>query len=165
MKKTLVLVRHGKPERGAAGQEDAERALTPQGRAALAAPDGFPRIFANLTAEERDGAQLWVSPALRTRQTADEIERALGALPRSEHGCLWEQDIDDFLAEVAASDAGCIVAVGHVPFMNIALELLTGEHPGFTPGSVAAVSLPDGFDAARPDRTGRLLWFEPGPHA
>lgn len=192
MGKTLVLVRHGKPERGGTGQPDADRSLTPEGQAALAAPDGFPRIFANLSQTERAAAELWVSPALRARQTADEVERALAsldtpdtssvsnetaastqpcapsaaqALPRSKHESLWEQDIDGFLEELAASSAECVIAVGHIPFMNVTLELLTGENPGFTPGSVAAVALPDNFDPARPDRSGHLIWFERGPRA
>ena len=171
MEKTLVLVRHGKPEHGAIGMPDADRALTPEGAAALAAPDGFPRIFAHLTEAELDTAELWVSPALRARQTADAIEDALRhvdtadskALPRSEHESLWEQDLSGFLQEVAQRDAGCIVAVGHIPFMNEALEFLTGETSGFTPGTVAAVRLPHGFEAARASRSGQLLWYERGP--
>lgn len=165
MEKTLVLVRHGKPERGTAGMPDVDRALTEEGRAALVAPDGFPRIFARLEDAGHECVELWVSPALRARQTADAVEDAISRVQRTEHESLWEQDIDGFLQEVAESDAGCIVAVGHVPFMNETLELLCGECPGFTPGSVAAVALPDGFDPAAPDHAGRLLWFEPGPRA
>ena len=67
MDRTLILVRHGRAERAQPGMADADRSLTPDGLAALAAPDGFARSFSLLGAEERTAALIWTSPALRAR--------------------------------------------------------------------------------------------------
>ena len=54
-----------------------------------------------------------------------------------------------------------IVAVGHIPFMEDVLERLTGECISFTPGSVAAVTLPGSSRAQVPE--GDVLWYVRGP--
>ena len=144
MARTLILVRHGKAQKPQLGLTDADRALVPGAAEALAAT--YRTAFALLRGME--SAELWVSPALRARQTAAQVSRALvgngvkiGA--NRELPCLLEQDADAFhkLIEQSAEDA-CIVAVGHIPFMEDVLERLTGECISFTPGSVAAVTLP-----------------------
>lgn len=161
MVETLILVRHGKAEPGSPSLPDIERALTETGRAALAAPEGFPTSFAQLEAVDRERAELWVSPALRARQTAQEVLAVIGERPLIEHESLWEQDGVAFLEELAASDAQTVIAVGHIPFMNELLDWLTGEALSFSPGSVAAIRLAPAADAR--ELGGTLLWLRKLP--
>ena len=162
MVSTLILVRHGKAEHGGPGVPDIERQLTDAGRAALAGPEGFPASFSQLSEEERDEAELWVSPAVRAEQTAEEILVVIGDRPMREHESLWEQDQIAFLQEVAASDARMVIAVGHIPFMNDMLDWLTDDASlSFSPGAVAAVRMDPGQTAA--DCHGTLMWFAKGP--
>lgn len=162
MVETLILVRHGKAEPGG-GRPDIERPLTDAGRAALAAPDGFPAIFARLDDDVREQAELWVSPALRARQTAEEVAAVIGGRPLIEHESLWEQDGVAFLEELAASGARSVIAVGHIPFMNELLDWLTGEAESFSPGSVAAIRLSPTGSAN--ELGGTLLWLLKVPKA
>lgn len=162
MVSTLILVRHGKAERGGLDLPDIERPLTEAGRSALAGPEGFPATFAMLDDETRSEAELWVSPALRARQTAEEIVSVIGERPLEEHESLWEQDEAAFLDEVAASDARAVIAVGHIPFMNDVLDWITDDASfSFSPGAVAAIRMNPGqtADGCR----GTLLWFAKGP--
>lgn len=161
MVETLILVRHGKAEPGSAALPDIERELTPAGRAALAAPAGFPTIFAQLDATVRAEAELWVSPARRARQTAEEVAGVIGERELIEHESLWEQDGVTFLDELAASGARSVIAVGHIPFMDELLDWLTGEDLSFSPGSVAAIRLAPAASAR--DLGGTLLWFSKVP--
>ena len=163
MVETLVLVRHGKAEPGSPTLPDIERSLTSAGRAALAAPEGFPTIFARLDGPMREQAELWVSPALRARQTAEEVAAVIGARPLIEHESLWEQDGVAFLDELAAADARTVIAVGHIPFMNELLDWLTGEAERFSPGGVAAIRLSPTRSAS--ELGGTLLWTAKAPKA
>ena len=155
MARTLVLIRHGKPEPKGPGMEDFDPALTPEGAAALDAADGLARSLALLSDADRAAAVVWTSPALRARQTAGAASRALGGAPIEEHASLWEQDNAGFLAELAASDARCVVACGHIPFMDEMAAYLADAALRVTPGAAAAIS----FDGAPTPRSCRLEWF------
>lgn len=161
MVRTLILVRHGRPEAPSAGVADASRELTPAGAAALDAPAGFPRTFSLLGEGERAGAAIWSSTAARALQTARAASRALGGAPVEEHPSLWEQDNAGFLAELKAADAPLVVAVGHIPFMNEMAAWLTGVPLAFKPGGAAAIELGPSLDGG----SGKLLWFVQGPEA
>ena len=173
MARTLLLVRHGKAERGRAGLPDEERSLVPGAAEALAA--SYPATFSLLKelpagqaiAAAETPIQLWVSPALRARQTADCVATALEACdlpvgPAQEHASLLYQNREAFYQELSATPADAtIIAVGHIPFMEDVLERLTGCAIAFKPGSVAAVSLSGDPDSRASE--GRLLWFVGGP--
>lgn len=159
MNRTLILVRHGRAERAQAGMADEARSLTPEGQAALVAPNGFPRTFSLLAQDERAQAVIWASPALRAQQTAQAVASALGEQPIKALPCLFEQNRDAFLDELSACEASCIVAVGHIPFMERMTEYLCGAQLDFTPGAVACIRLDDTLDACESD----LLWFVQGP--
>ncbi len=163
MARTLILVRHGKAEKPWLGLKDADRALVPGAAAALEAT--YKTTFSLLRGTE--SAELWVSPALRARQTASQVSRALvrsgvkiGAT--RELPCLLEQDDDAFQTLLEQTpDGACIVAVGHIPFMEDELADLTGVDLSFAPGSVAAVHL---AGSPRHAAAGaELLWFVRGP--
>lgn len=158
MAKTVLLVRHGKPQ--AAGElPDKERPLTPEGLSALESPEGFARIAGLLAEPQRSAAVIWSSPAVRATQTAQVMAKALGGRPIEIHPCLWEQDPLAFQRELAAAQAPCVIAVGHIPFMDRMTEHLCGAQLPFKPGAVAAIQL----DQQLHPGASNLLWFVQGP--
>ena len=161
MVKTLILVRHGKPQPAAPDIPDFDRTLTVEGIAARAAPHGFARTFSLLSNEQRRDAVIWSSPAVRAMQTAQQVSDALGGKPVVEKSCLWYQESGTFLNEVEASDATCLIAVGHIPFMNEMTAYLTGSAISFTPGAAAAIELAHEIDLG----SGTLSWYVQGPAA
>lgn len=163
MARTIVLVRHGKAQGARPGLSDSERPLVPGAAEALA--EALPRAFALLDAGD-EAARVWVSPALRACQTADEVTAALDAngvsYATEERDYLFYQDQEAFLDDIEDTpDDSVIVAVGHIPFMEDVLERLTGECISFTPGSVAAVTLPGPPRTQIPE--GDVLWYVRGP--
>ena len=163
MARTIILVRHGKAEKSQLGLADEDRALVPHAAEALA--DTYRTAFSLLRGI--DAAELWVSPALRARQTAAQVSQALVGngvrlSPNRELPCLLEQDAETFdeLLSQTPEDA-CVIVVGHIPFMEDELAKLTGTEVSFVPGSVAAVRLAD--DPRHCAGDGELLWFVRGP--
>ena len=161
MVETLILVRHGKAEGPSPDRPDIERNLTPEGAAALAGPDGFARTFSLMSDADRADARIWASSAVRAHQTAQEVARAIGDRAIEEHGSLWEQENAAFLAELAAADARCVIAVGHIPFMDEMASFLTGVSLSFKPGGAAAIALDPELGAC----SSQLMWFVQGPRA
>ena len=146
---TLVLVRHGDAE-ASNPEGDKERTLTGAGLRAL--ERAYPQAFARLRGVE--GLTLWVSPAVRALQTAGVVASALGLDPETidAHDSLYEQDEDEFMAEVGAASEPTVIAVGHVPFMERLAHTLTGESVAFHKGAVHALRLGE-----RPGES-ELLW-------
>ena len=165
MARTIILVRHGKAEKAALGTEDIDRSLV-EGAAAALAPT-YRNAFALLGGVHQ--ARLWVSPALRAKQTAAVVSPALvgngvGIAESRELACLLHQDQGALLDELAATpEDACVVAVGHIPFMEDMLARLCGSAIDFAPGSVAAVELEGDPHAGAASASGRLLWFVRGP--
>ena len=154
MGKTLILMRHGKAQSRELGIPDRERTLTRAGKRALAAtlPQDL-RLWGR-----HDATEIWTSPAVRCRQTADALVAALRACGVSasepfERAFLQEQNIDVFLADLLNSDAGCVVCVGHNPFIEEATKLLTGACIHFRPGALAAIEIPDEWTAPSENET------------
>ena len=161
---TVVLVRHGQAQSMADAPSDEMRTLTPAGAQAL--EEAFPRSFALL--EDKDDVELWSSPAVRAMQTAEIASRVLGVDTIEEHPGLFFQDVDGFLEELGARlnarNEGCIVVVGHVPFMDDVCYELSGDAIVFSTGSVAAIELDAQAFASRGQKApGKLLWYVRGP--
>ena len=150
----LVLVRHGKAEKGF-GKFDIDRELTDAGLAALEA--AYPRTFALL---EGENPVIWVSPATRAFQTAMVVADTLGIAhtDMEVHGCIYEQNDAELLAEVDAADDDCIVVVGHIPMMEDLVYDLTGLSIDFSTGAAAALEL-----TGQVLKPAKLLWFVQGP--
>ena len=126
----LVLWRHAEAEDGA---DDLARALTPKGeRQARAMAKWLHRHLPK-------GTRVLVSPALRTRQTA----QALG-WPRQDAAALAPgASADQLLAAAGWPQAqGCVLVVGHQPTL--------GEAAGQLLGTAQGLNL----------RKGGILWFE-----
>lgn len=155
MIKTLVLVRHGNPDRSFEGN-DLDRPLTAAGRRAL--EDAMPRELSLL---DRQGVTVWSSPAKRARQTAEVVCHVLHVSESSikVHECLYRQDQDEFLDQLATAE-GTVVAVGHVPFMEKVFERLCGSRMRFGKGSAACFEFPRGTVAGA-----ELRWYVQGPNA
>lgn len=160
MPRILVLVRHGKPQKVAASGLDLERELTPAGLAAI--QRAYPTTFSLLPPLLPQGvrARVWSSPAVRARQTAAVVADALGCDAREVelHEVLYAQDEQAFLSELDDSGERCVVAVGHIPFMEALPRVLVGLDIDFSAGAACCLQLADG--AAKP---ARLLWFVQGP--
>ncbi len=155
MIRELVLVRHGDAEFYGPEGTDASRRLTKKGRKALETT--YPTTFQVLAG--RDDLHLWVSPAVRAVQTAEVISGSgVDFVDEDMHESLYQQNDDEFLAELEAEGEGCVVAVGHIPFMERMLYELTGDDISFGKGAVACVSFKNG-DLGR----GKLAWFVQGP--
>ncbi len=157
---TVVLVRHGDAKRKAMGQTDFERELTSAGMRSL--EEAFPRTMSLV--DVTSASELWVSPAVRARQTAHIANKTLGIETHREMKCLYDQDGDAFMRELSQTNADVVVVVGHIPFMEDACALLCGQYLGFSTGAAAAISLNDRDvrQLANGRVRGRLLWFVQG---
>ena len=154
MARIVVLVRHGEAKNKKLGQSDFDRELTKKGAEALR--QAFPKTFGLL--EPTDKSELWMSSAIRARQTAEIANQTLGIATIREMPELYNQDHEAFMAELAQTDADLVVVVGHIPFMEDACDMLTHTYLGFSTGAAAAIRVDD-------DLRGRLLWFMQGPNA
>lgn len=148
----VVLVRHGEAKGKKLGQTDFERELTRDGIRAL--KEAFPQTFALV--EPTQASELWVSTAVRARQTADIANETLGIETIREMPALYEQDHEEFMEALAQTNADLVVVVGHIPFMEDACAMLTGTFLGFSTGAAAAIEM-------RNSSRGHLLWFVQGP--
>ena len=142
----VVLVRHGKAESGEEGS-DRERRLTSRGEQDATAAGRW--LAGRLPA----GASVWVSSAVRARQTWEGMAPELPEPGEVRvYDLLYHADapqVVELLTELAAPAA---VVVGHNPTMEGTLRLLADEWRGMRTGAVAVVEV-DG-------RRGRLveLW-------
>ncbi|MBO7701774.1 MAG: CHAD domain-containing protein [Eggerthellaceae bacterium] len=174
MTKTIVIMRHAKAKRPVEGQPDIERPLSEAGKRSMRAtlcdslafwPKGNP------------GAEIWSSPAERTRQTAELLTAACKQKGIDTGGdfelldCLWEGDAAALKEALKATEAETVFIVGHNPFVEDWVRELTGSRIVFATGAMACIAVDvDAFgtpDGAEPDdgRTfpHRLLWFAQGP--
>ncbi|MFL6800126.1 MAG: SixA phosphatase family protein [Xanthobacteraceae bacterium] len=110
----LMLLRHAKAEKGAPGQSDRERRLTPAGRSDAQLIGSYMGRHALLP------QRVLVSPAQRTRETWDCIVPALGATIQAS----YDERLYNALAER-------IIAVAQETPSSIATLLMIGHNPGF----------------------------------
>ena len=169
MRKTLVLVRHGKAVSGSATQDDFERELSEAGKRSLEA--SLPHSLSLLDAPDKE-VKVVSSPAPRAMQTAVLVEKALrGAGFKTEGGVsecgeLWYQDIDGFMGFLSCCKEQTVFAVGHNPFVDNLIEQLTGANLPCATGSMTCIALGSPATcrmAAQGSYENRLLWFAQGP--
>ncbi len=170
--KTLIVMRHGKAMPLEQGQRDMDRSLTRAGMQALEAR--LPHML-RLLETEGNTVHIWASPAKRAQQTAEILAKALekNHIPLKKkiesHDCLWEQDIDKFLAELYACEDELVFAVGHIPFAEDVVDMLTGSTPSFSTGALGCLQVhfadTDESYALPAEDCARLLWFAQGPVA
>ncbi len=137
MKQVFYLIRHGEAERGT-GAPDAERRLTPAGRAAFEA-------LARALAPSLRLARILSSPYRRARQTAGILATATGALVEVESALAAGRCTGPELLALAGAAGGGVALVGHNPEMAEAVILASGADRPVPPGTVAALeSSPQG---------------------
>jgi phosphohistidine phosphatase len=150
----LLLIRHAAAvPRGTAGVPDAERPLTPQGKAKFrVAARGLARVT-------RRPDVLLTSPLPRARLTAEIAALAFEHVAPAIEPALAHSSVDGIVAALKTHPPGTRIAlVGHEPLLGALLARLLGAAQGerlaFEKGGAALVDLPDG-----PAAGGRLLWF------
>lgn len=152
---TVVLIRHGEAKSKRLGETDFDRELTKRGAKALerAFPEYLRMVDTSLASE------LWMSPAVRARQTAEIANKTLHIETHREIPALYEQDQKAFLDQLGQTNADVVVAVGHIPFMEDVAARLCGTYLGFSTGAAAAIEIDDATGR------GTLKWFVQGPRS
>jgi phosphohistidine phosphatase len=152
----LLLVRHAAAlAPGTPGVLDAERPLTPSGRARFSvAARGLVRIVGRVDV-------LVTSPLTRARETAEIAAGAFMHVEPEVEAALAGDRVDAILAALARRPREATVAlVGHEPMLATLLARMVGspdaERFAFKKGGAALVALPDAHAG-----TGRLIWFLP----
>jgi phosphohistidine phosphatase len=151
----LLLIRHAAAGRkGSGGARDADRPLTPRGRARF-------RLAARGLARIADQPDLMLtSPLLRARATAEIAAAAFGKVTSHVEPALGRESVDAVVAALKRCPRDATVAlVGHEPTLSRLLGRLLGVDPdderfAFKKGGAALLDLPHG-----PGATGRLHWF------
>ncbi|MDL2405676.1 histidine phosphatase family protein [Rhizobium calliandrae] len=133
----IYLLRHAKALRPAPGQKDFDRALSDEGFAAA-------EIVAEKAVDKDYKPDLVISStALRCRQTAEAIRRAMG--PSTEFRYvdeLYDATTDGYLEIISSQvSEGSVMLVGHNPTIEATLEALIG-HKAYVS------ALPKGFPTA-----------------
>jgi phosphohistidine phosphatase len=115
----LILWRHAEAFDAEAGESDMERALTPKGQKQAR------RMAEWLTSQLPEGCKILVSPALRTQQTAEPLNRKFKTVPELAPGA----DAEDVLQAANWPHAKePVLVVGHQPTLGqVAALLLSGQ--------------------------------------
>ncbi|QKK01865.1 MAG: histidine phosphatase family protein [Pseudomonadota bacterium] len=145
----IWLLRHAQARPARANEPDRERPLTESGRETAVQ---LGRWLADRQSTPPD--LILVSPALRTRQTADAVLSAMNAsTPRIEEA-LWEALEEDLVGILNAHiELPGLMLVGHNPGMEWLVQWLSGQRPrlGMQTGTLAVLSadMPPGPGCAR----------------
>ena len=115
----LIIWRHAEAADAEAGEDDLERALTAKGQKQAR------RMAEWLTSQLPDSCRVLVSPAVRTRQTADALQRKYKVVPELAPGA----DTEDILLAANWPNAKePVLVVGHQPTLGqVAALLLSGQ--------------------------------------
>ncbi len=125
------LVRHAE---AASGGTDAERRLTPAGRAAFA--DLLSTLGPRLSVK-----RILASPFRRARETAEILSRATGVAAEPLDDLASGHDTGRELLALARREGAGTVLVGHNPEVAEAIALAAGKGQPVPPGTVAAIDL------------------------
>jgi phosphohistidine phosphatase len=131
----IILLRHGESADKQRGQSDFDRNLTTRGATSIAA-------LAKVLAHENFAPDyLLVSPATRTKQTADIIieQLNLGIAPHFESD-LYNREENVYLQHIShiQPNWNCLMVVGHNPSISaLAAKLSNKNFVGLHPGEAA----------------------------
>lgn len=136
----LWILRHAKARPAIADEWDRDRPLTETG----AGDAGRLNDWLRNCGREMPNAVL-VSPAVRTRQTADQVLKGLDLPPPVFDERLWEAndtDLLDILSERSDDNQGLLL-VGHNPGLEWLVRWLSGQRLtlGLQPGGLVIVDL------------------------
>ncbi|EJT05459.1 histidine phosphatase family protein [Rhizobium sp. CCGE 510] len=142
----IYLLRHAEAAWAEPGQRDFDRPLNEKGF-------GDAEIIADKAADKGYRPDLLISStALRCRDTADAVYRAIGlSLEVRYVDALYNATVDNYLEIVDSQDVAAVMLVGHNPTMEQTLEALIGSEAmvGALPGGfpTAGLAVVD-FDAS-----------------
>jgi phosphohistidine phosphatase len=146
----LDVLRHGEAE-PAGSRGDSARELSSAGRRAIT------ELTQGLAREAWRPDRIFSSPLARARQTAQIVRAGIPDAPEIEelYELLAETDPSDTLAALQAMNVvtGHVLLVTHQPLAGRLAALLTGEAPGFSPGTLVRIECAAGL---QPDR-GRVV--------
>lgn len=152
----LILIRHGKAEERQAAIDDSWRKLTAEGKKRLykTLPSlGF--LIKNI-----DKSQIWTSPLVRARQTAEIAARILGISDIAEHEFISSGEFADLVTALADQrTSATVILVGHEPYLSEWTRQLCATSLTFKKGAAACIQI-NLTDMA----SSELLWFfQPQP--
>lgn len=144
-------MRHGKAEDLAIGVSDEKRKLTAKGRKkAEAAARGLAYGL-----RENTAVQIWSSPLIRARQTAEILSESLGGIPVRVHPAIATGNLDvlsaDWQLVENENEQSVIIVVGHEPYLSMWMERMTGNVLQFKKAGAASLKLSGG--------EGQLQWY------
>ena len=150
----LIFFRHGEAEEVNAMGEDAIRSLTDKGAKRT---KRMGKMLAQLIPAQCR-TQIWSSPLLRARQTADILSERLAAKVKL-HDAISNGDFESLrLLLDQCQKEDCVIVVGHQPFLGEWTNQLTGVNPPFRKSAavgmryVQAAKQQGEYDA-------ELLWY------
>ncbi|HEX8129034.1 MAG TPA: histidine phosphatase family protein [Pyrinomonadaceae bacterium] len=154
--KTLLLLRHARPNRSSPTGRDFDRALADEGRA-----DAL-LVGQLLLRKKLSPDAITCSPALRARETAEHlIEAATLTIPLVFDERIYEASTEQLIEVVAAAaeEADVVLLVGHNPGLQGLLGRLTGENAPMRPATLARIDLDiEAWDELRRATTGQLVF-------
>lgn len=136
--RTLILLRHAHAEPAAAGQADADRALSAEGLAEAEAAGRW------LSGQALVPDRVLCSPARRTRETLEAVLRGIGFVEQRLADAIYEAT-PGTLAELVDEhrEMDRLMLVGHNPGLERLAALLhsgqSGDYRGMPPGSIAVL--------------------------
>lgn len=137
----LILLRHAHAESPVAGQDDADRPLSPEGRAEAEAAGRW------LKEHGHAPGRVLVSPSRRTRETLEQVLSVLGYVEQREDRRIYEAT-PGTLMQVADEhrEVSRVMLVGHNPGLEQLAALLasgqSGDFRGMPAGGVAVLHMP-----------------------
>ena len=148
----IIFFRHGKAEPYSDAKQDFERELTSIGLKKMkqAARGLACCMFPECT------VQIWTSPLVRARQTAQILKSAFGKRANLHVvDAIASGSLEELTAEWAGlPEDAILIVVGHEPMMSEWTQSMTGSELSFRPASAASVVL-----SCDNRRTGLLSWF------
>jgi phosphohistidine phosphatase len=124
MQRWLLILRHGKSERGPEYDTDFERPLAPRGKQAA-------KVTGAWLAKHEPAVQLIASSsAVRAIQTARLVQQELGDVPLIEDEELYAAGVSRLLDAAAnlPDEHTCVLLVGHNPGLEELAMHLTGDN-------------------------------------
>ncbi len=157
--KKLYIIRHAKAEEGVEMQADFERSLEEKGI------NDAHKIGINLQKQGIIPQKMYVSPAYRTKQTAEILAENLSF---DKSTIIYEKNLydathTDFLNVITHFDnqAEVIFLIGHNPSCTMVADYLTDANVSFMPTcAVACLELKTDDWAAVSHNTATLLWLK-----
>lgn len=135
----ITFIRHGEAEDYGACtiEEDRQRPLTKRGRKIVT--ERFETLAEMTEGEKRE---IWSSPLLRARQTADILSKALDT-EISVVNYLTVANSEHFKAELEKTDVSDLhlFVVSHEPFVSDFIRMITGKHLRVHTGDAITVNV------------------------